>query len=38
MYDHLEKSAKFAASKSYTFTRVGKLKATVDLGSQPWVI
>ncbi len=30
MYDHSEKSAKFAASKSYPFTRVGKLKAIVD--------
>ncbi len=40
MDDHLEKSAKFAASKSYPFTRVGKLKAIgiVDPGSQPGVI
>ncbi len=38
MYDHSKKSEKFAASKSYPFTRVGKLKATVDPGSQPGVI
>ncbi len=38
MYDHSEKSAKFAASKSYPFTNVGKLKAIVDPGSQPGFI
>ena len=38
MYDHSEKSSKFSASKSYPFTSVGKLKATVDPGSQPGVI
>ncbi len=32
MYDHSEKSAKFAASKSYPFTSVGKLKAIIDQG------
>ncbi len=30
MYVHSEKSAKFTASKTYPFTRVGKLKAIVD--------
>ncbi len=38
MYDHSEKLAKFAASKSYPFTSVGKLKAIVDPGSQPGFI
>ncbi len=38
MYDHSEKSVKFAASKSYPFTIVGKLKAIVDPGSKPEVI
>ena len=38
MYDQSEKSAKFAASKPYPFTRVGKLKAIGDPGSQPGVI
>ncbi len=38
MYGHSEKSAKFAASKSYPFTRVGKLKAIVESGSQPGFI
>ncbi len=38
MYDHSEKLGKFAASKSYPFTRVRKLKAMDDPGSQPGVI
>ena len=38
MYDHSEKLAKFAASKSYLFTRVGKLKAIVDPGWEPGVM
>ncbi len=35
MYIHSEKSARFTASKTYPFTRVGKLKATVDPGWEP---
>ena len=38
MYVHSEKSAKFTASKTYPFTRVGKLKAIVDLGWEPGVM
>ena len=38
MYVHLEKSAKFTASKTYPFTRVGKLKAIVDPGWEPGVM
>ena len=35
MYVHSEKSAEFTASKTYPFTRVGKLKAIVDAGGSP---
>ncbi len=38
MYIHSEKSAKFTASKTYPFKRVGKLKAIVDPGSEPGVM
>ncbi len=38
MYVNSEKSAKFTASKTYSFTRLGKLKATVDPGWEPGVI
>ena len=38
MYVHSEKSTKFTASKTYPFTRVGKLKAIVDPGWEPGVM
>ncbi len=38
MYVHSEKSGKFTASKTYPFTRVGKLKAIVDPGWEPGVM
>ncbi len=38
MYVHSEKLAKFAASKTYPFTTVGKLKAIVDPDWEPGVI
>ncbi len=38
MYVHSEKSVKFTASKTYPFTREGKLKGIVDLGWEPGVM
>ncbi len=38
MYVQSEKSIKLTASKTYPFTRVGKLKAIVDPGWEPGVM